>query len=265
MPEEVGYVASLWRYPVKSMLGEELEEVQVVPRGLDGDREYALVDLETRRIVSAKEPRKWAAMFALRASLSRDSAHERRARVTFPDGRSFTSADPELEPALSELLSREVEIVSVPPDRPLIEEYWPDIEGLSHREVVTEERIASFFDAAPVHILTTASLERLHHMHPSGSFDARRFRPNILVEVPGSSGFVENAWVARTLEIGESVRLHITGRCARCVMTTLPQPGLAKDPGILRAIAKHNDANVGVYASVEVAGKARAGDRVRLT
>lgn len=263
MPEEVGFVASLWRYPVKSMLGEELQEVRVLPHGLDGDRGYALVDLETRRIVSAKEPRKWAAMFDLRASRTSESP-DPRVRVTLPDGRSFTSADPELEPALSELFSREVEIVSVPPDRPLIEEYWPDIEGLAHREVVTEERIASFFDAAPVHILTTASLEHLHRMHPSGSFDARRFRPNIVVEVPGRSEFVENAWVGRKLEIGESVRLSITGPCTRCVMTTLPQPGLAKDPGILRAAAKHNDAHVGVYASVEAPGTVRTGDAVLL-
>ena len=92
----------------------------------------------------------------------------------------------------------------------------------------------------------------------------RRFRPNIVVAATGRAGFVENDWVDRTLAIGETVRLRVTRPCPRCVMTTLPQGDLPKDPGILRAAAQHNEANVGVYASVEQHGAIKRGDPVRL-
>ena len=122
----------------------------------------------------------------------------------------------------------------------------------------------TFFDLGLVHVLTTATLERLRELHPQGRYEVRRFRPNIVVASTGSAGFVENDWVDRTLAIGEKVRLRVTGPCPRCVMTTLPQGDLPKDPGILRAAAQHNEANVGVYASVEQEGVIRRGDSVRL-
>ena len=122
----------------------------------------------------------------------------------------------------------------------------------------------TFFDLGLVHVLTTATLDRLRELHPQGRYEVRRFRPNIVVASTGSPGFVENDWVDRTLAIGEKVRLRVTGPCPRCVMTTLPQGDLPKDQGILRAAAQHNDANVGVYASVEQDGVIRRGDSVRL-
>ena len=115
-----------------------------------------------------------------------------------------------------------------------------------------------------MHVLTTATLDRLRELHPQGRYEVRRFRPNIVVASAGGEGFVENDWVGRTLAIGETVRLRVTGPCPRCVMTTLPQGDLPKDPGILRTAAQHNDANVGVYASVEQDGAVTRGDSVRL-
>ena len=100
---------------------------------------------------------------------------------------------------------------------------------------------------------------------PQGRFEARRFRPNIVVETaPGAKDFVENAWSDHTLVIGDAVRLRISGPCPRCVMTTLPQGDLAKDPGILRTAAQHNHANVGLYASVVRGGTVRRGDAIRV-
>jgi uncharacterized protein YcbX len=146
------------------------------------------------------------------------------------------------------------------------EEYWPDIEGLDHRDTVTDFGlpVGTFFDCAVVHLLTTATLDRLRALYPDGRFEVRRFRPNIVVETNGERDFVENAWIGRTLAIGGAVRLSITGPCPRCVMTTLPQGDLAKDKGILRTAAQHNRANVGVYASVLQAGKVRRGDSLSL-
>ncbi len=262
-------VVALWRYPVKSMMGEELNAAEVTERGVLGDRPYALVDAETGKVVSAKEPRKWAKLFELRASFVEPTVSGERlphVRITLPDGRSLTTAEGGLDEALSDVLGRRVAFATAAPDKPSLEEYWPDIEGLTYRETVTDEAMpeGTFFDLGFVHVLTTATLDRLRELHAPGRYEIRRFRPNIVVASAGSAGFVENDWVDRTLEIGEEVRLRVTGPCPRCVMTTLPQGDLPKDPGILRTAAQHNDANVGVYASVEHGGAVRRGDSVRL-
>src|SRR5262249_25651578 len=109
------------------------------------------------------------------------------------------------------------------------------------------------------------TLDRLHALYPEGRFEAPRFRPNIVVAADADEqGFVENGWIGRTLAIGDDVRLRIIGPCGRCVMTTLAQGDLPKDPGILRTAAQSNEANVGVYADVERGGTVCRGDDVRL-
>jgi uncharacterized protein YcbX len=142
------------------------------------------------------------------------------------------------------------------------------MEGLDYRDTVTDFALpeGTFFDCAVVHVLTTATLERLRELYPQGRFEVRRFRPNIVVATAeGQEDFVENAWIGRTLALGDAVRLSITGPCPRCVMTTLAQGDLPKDPGILRTAAQHNQVNVGVYASVLQGGTLRRGDPVWLT
>ena len=115
-----------------------------------------------------------------------------------------------------------------------------------------------------MHVLTTSTLDRLRELYPEGRFEVRRFRPNVVVRTD-EHGFAENDWVGRTLELGDEVRLQITGPCPRCVMTTLAQGDLPKDSGILRAAAQNNEANVGVYAEVVSGGFVRRGDRARLS
>jgi uncharacterized protein YcbX len=116
-----------------------------------------------------------------------------------------------------------------------------------------------------VHLLTTATLDRLHQLYPPGRFEVQRFRPNIVVTPAlGETDFVENEWVGHTLAVGDVVRLSITGPCIRCVMTTLAQGDLPRDPGILRTAAQHNKVSVGVYATVVRGGTIRRGDAVRI-
>jgi uncharacterized protein YcbX len=123
----------------------------------------------------------------------------------------------------------------------------------------------TFFDIAVIHILTTSSINRLRELYPEGRFEVRRFRPNIVIDlVSGEKDFVENSWIGKNMIIGEDVHLKITGRCTRCVMTTLPQGDLPRDLGILRTIARYNQVTVGVYASVHRGGTIRRGDTVRL-
>ena len=265
-----GSIVSLWRYPVKSMMGEEINSSLVTERGLLGDRSYALVDLATGKVVSAKNPRKWPAMFGFRAAyIEPPDMHEGipPVRITMPDGVSATSTQSNLDALMSRALGADVSLQSKPPASAQLEEYWPDIDNLAHRETVTEEAmpVDTFFDGAVVHILTTATLKQLQSVYPQGSFEARRFRPNLVVAPDAADeGFVENSWVGQTLAIGDQVRLKVTCATGRCVMTTLPQGDLPRDLGILKTAVAANHANVGVYATVERAGVIRAGDTVKI-
>ena len=266
----VGSVVSLWRYPVKSMMGEELNAADVTERGLLGDRAYAIIDPVTGKVGSAKNPRKWGKLFDFRADYiapPRLGEQMPTVQITLPDSTTVTSAQRDLYDILSKVLGREVTLGALAPKAPSLEEYWPDMEGLVHRETITDEAMPpeTFFDFAVIHVLTTATLERLRELYPQGRFEARRFRPNVVVEVPsGETDFVEDAWIGHTLVIGDNVRLSITGSCPRCVMTTLPQGDLPRDLGILRTAAQHNQVNVGVYAAVLRGGMIHHGDPVRL-
>ena len=271
---DVASVVALWRYPVKSMMGEELNSADVTERGLVGDRHFALRDPATGKVVSAKNPRKWGNFFDFRAVFAEPPTTGSRlppVRITLPDGAVVSTEQDDLAQILSTALGREVTLDEVEPGAATAaqgataEEYWPDIEGLDYRDTVTDFDLPEgmFFDIGMVHLITTTTLDRLRDFYQAGRFETRRFRPNIVVAPrPDEQGFVENDWIGRTLAIGEQVRLRVTEPCPRCVMTTLAQGDLPKDPGILRAAAQHNGANVGVYASVEQGGAIRRGDPV---
>jgi uncharacterized protein YcbX len=267
---EAGTVVGLWRYPVKSMMGEELNAAEITERGLLGDRQFALVDAATGKVAGAKNPRKWGNFFDFRAAYVEPpeaNATLPAVRLTLPNGTALTTESENVNDVLSRALGRAVELTQVRAEQESsAEEYVPDIEGLEHRDTVTEWELpaGTFYDLAVVHLLTTATLDRLRELYPAGRFEARRFRPNIVIST-AEPGFVENDWLGRTVTVGETVRLRITRPCPRCVMTTLAQGDLPKDPGILRTAAQNNAANVGVYADVISAGAIHRGDRVVLS
>jgi uncharacterized protein YcbX len=284
MQPEMGAVMSLWRYPVKSMIGEELQDAQLTDHGLLGDRAYALIDSADGKVATAKNPGKWPTLFACRATFlepPRSGAPAPPVRITLPDGKTVTSTQRDCNQALSSALTRQValaatahgQVTGVPPSLAASwtaksEEYWPDLEGLDHRDTVTDFALptGTFFDGATVHLLTTATLNRLRGWYPQGRFDVPRFRPNLVVEsVGGEQGVVEQTWIGHTLAIGDEVRLRITGPCGRCVMTTLAQGDLPKDSGILRTAVQHTQGHVGVYAAVVQGGIIRRGDRVKMS
>lgn len=276
-----GTVVSLWRYPVKSILGEELNSSYITERGLLGDRAYALIDQETGKVASAKNPRKWGKLFDFRAAFIEDPSPPQEVdknilppvRITFPDGTHILSSNQDIDRTLSSVLGREVRLMRATDlEKPSYEEYWPDIEGLAQREKVTDEAMPpqTFFDIAVIHIFTTSTINRLRELYPEGRFEVRRFRPNIVVESESSSSeekkdFIENSWVGKNLMIGKDIVLKVIGPCTRCVMITLPQGDLPKDLGILRTVAQYNRVTAGVYATVHGGGGTiRRGDRVIL-
>ena len=268
--QALGSVVSLSRYPVKSMQGEELNSTWVTPGGFLGDRRFALMSVADGKVVSAKNPQKWPQLFAYRATYVEPLCPERAmppVRITLPDGSVTLSNAADVDCVLSRCLAREVTLATTAPAQPQLEEYWPDLEELDRRDMVTEEAMpaGTFFDCAAVHLLTTATLAALQQAYPEGRFEVRRFRPNIVLQLDDSSaGFPESQWIDQVLAIGDAVRLKITGPCPRCVMTTLAQLDLPADSRILRTAARQNKAHVGVYASVLQEGLIRRGDAIRL-
>jgi len=273
MPDAVpnlGSLVAIHRYPVKSMMGEELNSSEVGPKGLQGDRAFALGDPATGKVASAKNPSKWPNLFEFRAAYVSppNGGAIPAVRITLPGGSTLVSGGSSLDEALSVSVGRPVRLLSAAPARGTLEEYWPDVEGLARRDEVTEEAIPSetFFDCAVVHLLTTATLAELRRHYPGGQIETRRFRPNLVIETPPDvTGFPEGGWIDRVLLIGSEVKLRVTGPCGRCVMTTLAQGDLPKDVGILRTAAKYNQAQVGAYAAVLQGGVIRRGDAVRFS
>jgi uncharacterized protein YcbX len=281
-------VAELWRYPVKSMLGERLTECEVGVAGMRGDRAFGVVDAADGLVASAKHPHKWSVLLRCRATTVDDGVVE----ITLPDGSSVRSDDDRVDAVLSALVGRDVHLASTAPDERAFEEVWPDIDGLAPEGVIagtnvgvdaSGERVSrfplgsgapagTFFDLAVLHLLTTATLARLRELAPEATFDVRRYRPNVLVDTGDGAGFPENDWAGRAGRVG-SVGITMTIPTMRCVMTTLAQDELPVDRATLRTIAAGNRVEIpgwgtwacaGVYAGVDAPGTVRVGDAVEV-
>lgn len=281
MTVELGEVHSLWRYPVKSMQGEELLEAEVTQYGVLGDRVYALIDVAEGNAASAKHPAKWPNLLACKAAFAdhpKKGAASPAVLIMLHDGSATESTARDCHQVLSKAMNRPVILAiadkgwmsgvhtALPPTwKGKAEQYWPDMDGLDHRDAVTEFTLprGTFFDGAIIHLITTATLNQLQEAHPKGRFAAERFRPNILIDTPEeSTGFVEQSWIGKSIRVGDA-QLAITGSCGRCIMTTLAQGDLPKDNGILRTAVQHNEGNVGVYAKVVQGGAIKRGDRLK--
>lgn len=287
MADVVGAVGALWRYPVKSMQGEAVSSAEVTERGLTGDRAYALLDVETGKLASAKRPRYWGQLLECRAAFveeTRDGAALPAVAITLANGSEVRSDDPDADRLLSEFLDRKVTLTRSVSDIPMLEEVWIEEKDADPYGPVVgaegDDRLVeipasigappgTFFDYSAVHLVTTSTLAQLGAAYPEGRFEPRRFRPNVLVSTDGD-GFPENEWIERRIWIGNAL-LEVLVPSPRCVMTTLPQGDLPKDAGILRTAARVNrlpfgpfgeQPCVGVYAEVASSGRVAVGDPV---
>jgi hypothetical protein len=274
----IGRVSALARYPVKSMLGEQLDELHFTERGAVGDRAYALRETATRHIASAK---KFPRLFEFRAACDSAAASGSLPPVTIelPGGRKIHAEDADASELISAALGRKVsierattargEMAGVDPatlfaDVP-VDKVFPGVTAAMPPDFVPLEK-EGFFDSAVVHVVASGTLRHMAKLAASGSvFDPRRFRPNIFVDTgERDDAFLEDEWIGGTLEVGDGVRIVEMRPALRCVMTTHPQDDLPRDYTILRTAALHHRANVGVFASIAAAGRVRLGDPMYL-
>ncbi|MFP5578521.1 MAG: MOSC domain-containing protein [Acidimicrobiia bacterium] len=271
----VGTVASIHRFPVKSMQGESLPEVEVVADGMVGDRTWALRDIETGKLASAKRPRPWAALLDCRATGAGDDVV-----ISLPTGEDFHVRDPGLPVALEAVLGRTVALeASERAQQGTFDSEWPEIEGVDlagDLELPTNltGEGTSFIDLGILHVLTTTSLASLAEADPELDLDIRRFRPSLVLETPGLAGFPENDdWAGATVRFGtgaDGVEIEIGAPTPRCIMPTVAQGDLPRQIGILQTLARINRrssdlgsfACLGAYATVARPGVVRAGDEI---
>lgn len=266
-----GRLVDIIRYPVKSMQGEPIDQGQLAHDGLEGDRTFAVHDLDTGKIASAKQPRHWRALLDCRARGQGDNLV-----VQLPDGPEHKVTEPALTEQLAHLTGRHVRLQRAQPGRlGSYDSTWPldDLTLTGNREfpmALTTDAVR-FVDVAALHVITTATLARLEQLSPRSTATPRRFRPNLVIDtgdvVPA---FHEDTWVGQTLRIGPEAEIRITLRTPRCVMTTVEQDGLPHDPDVLRAAAnnRHRFPNVGtqacagVYAEITTPGPIALGDPI---
>lgn len=269
-------VQSIWRYPVKSMAGEQLESVRVSPKGVVGDRVYAFVNEESNRTAVV---RKWAENFLNYhphfVSEPTADAEVPLLQITMPSGETLTSDTPLLEERISELFERKLKLMSSAPAGVLIEvpagTLGGSMSGVTEFPLGGGATPGAFVDYGSLHLIASSTMDHFQKAYPQGRFDVRRFRPNIVIQTQADA-LTENTWVGRTLAIGNELVLRVTIPCPRCISVTLAQDDLPRDPGILRAIAEHNMCDLGdfgtlpcagVYADVVRAGRIQCGDTLR--
>ncbi len=290
--ELIGSVAELWRFPVKSMRGERLQQVTINKHGVLGDRAYALIDIETGRVVSAKSARLFPAILNCEANFvdaPQSSGDTPPVRIVLPDGTILRSDTAGVDRALSTHFKRNVALRQSAPEDFTVDQYHPDVEGADpggNRDAVVEQKLGSalfaslgmespvpagsFLDVFPISVLTTSTLSRLAELQPESRFDQRRFRMNVILKT-AQPGFIENGWIGHTIGLGEATQLAAALHDPRCVMVTLAQDDLPKDTEVLRALVRHNRVKLGdlgdfpcagIYAVVATPGTVSVGDQV---
>lgn len=224
-------VAEISRFPIKSLLGERLDDVEIEQRGLIGDRLWAVRDVEGK-IGSGKNTRRFRRMPGLLHL--RGYFGERVPTVELPGGETFDADDPAGHAAVSHAIGRNV--------------------------TIAREAEVQHHDEGPVSLITTAGLRQLAAM-TGEPVDPARFRANLLIDLPGT-GFLDDSWVGQDLQVGPTVLLRPQALQTRCIMINMAQGDLPESGRLLKAVAERPDLTFGLWATVIRAGRIAVGDAV---
>jgi uncharacterized protein YcbX len=279
----IGKIGTIMRFPIKSLLGELLDECAITSNGIRGDRALALVDTATGKIASAKQPNLWRDLLTLSAKTD-PSALNSRVVVSSAAGDRLDHLDANFDAWLSKLLGRDVKLTETKQNGAELNRARPD-EVLEHGidEAVTQDLLAigaaapegGFFDFAPIHLVNSASLDAISNFAPMASISAERYRPNLVIETTSSRAFAENEWVGRRLHIGQSVELEIIAPTPRCAVPLLSHGALPVSSAAVSGVNKLNRVEfpllgpgqypcLGAYATVLSPGLVERGDAVSL-
>lgn len=293
---QIGRVQQLWRFPIKSMAGEAVPQVELTADGVLGDRAWALQDVESGRIVSAKDVRRFPDLLRCHAAFASPpavGAEWPTVTITLPDGGEIQSADPDASRRLSQALGREVRLVREAPADYTVDQHHPDLGAVDAPSApvktvasklgsalfaqlgVAQSPVAQgrLVDAFPVSLLSLATLARLERLQPGLRFERERFRMNVIV-APDDTEAAEADWIGQVLSLGPVTQLEVHIPAPRCVMVTRGQTEIAEDLNILRALVQHSRMPVpalgkvpccGTYATVKTFGTLRVGDVVAMS
>lgn len=285
-------VSELWRYPVKSMQGQSLEVASVSTGGIRHDRCWAVRDEETKTIRGAKHI---AGLLQCSAAVIEGSEVEEfpdisHIQISFPEGKTISSEDPNVHRVLSDFLGQEVTLwprlpasddshyaINAEADGSQLDEWrrnfgleegepFPDMSEFPAAMLTELTRFATprgtYFDAYPINILTEASIRKFSTLGGFDHLHTRRFRPNIVLEDDEErSELIEDGWIGQHLAIGTAA-FDVAVRTVRCVMVTRAQPGLPRASSIMRTLVRETSQCLSVYANVAKEGRVRLGDQI---
>ena len=282
----IGTLDSLYRYPVKSMAGESLSRLPIGQNGIPGDRAWAVRDEERGGIRGGK---RFAALMSCRATYLEEPVTEGAspALITLPSGDTIMTGHPDVAGRLSAVVGSPVTLWPLMPAEaldhyrrgaPLLDdmeaelrrvfarlpnEPLPDLSVFPPELAEFESPLGTYFDAFPLLVMTRQSLATMQTVNAASQWDVRRFRPNLVLDCPETSGLPESEWAGRKLRVGSAL-LQMEAACPRCVMTTHGFDDVPSDPGVMRSLVKEADGCLGVYASILEPGEVSLGDQAIL-
>jgi len=247
-------LAEIWRYPVKSMLGEPLDQADVGPDGIQGDRQWAVVDAESGVTLSAK---RYPDLLHCRAW-----TNDGKVMIRLPDRGEYRVDSAKVARRLSDLLGRQVITRSADATETIQHEFPTAVTEGRGEPFLYEPETNAFFDCAPLQLLTSATLAALQRLLPTSIVHRARFRPNFLIKTR-EIGFIENNWVNKDVTLG-SLRCQVYDDTRRCIMVALGQGDLARDTDIIRMILKSNEGRAGVALKTLKSGMVHRGAKVEV-
>ena len=284
----VGTVSQLWRYPVKSMAGEQLDSAPIDGNGVAGDRGWAVREVEADVTRNARELPK---LLQFAAAYAETPGFDRRSpavTITTPDNAQVQSADADRDEQLSGILGRPVILTPLHPADDLAwyargqlpegvdpmaalrqlmgmeeDDPLPDFSGLPADLQGFSSPPGTYFDCYPIHIMTTSSLSTLASVGGGDDVDVRRFRPNILIDTGAAEGLLEVDWTGKQLRLGEVV-IEMKTTTVRCSVPAHAQRDFGSSRSVGRALIENTKQHLGSYCNVLEGGTVNIGDQVEL-